>query len=138
MGVEFALVGIPLAKITPDRLAVLHGIIDGLTEEDWSDFRCEESDLSFDDFEEWVQALREAVNLLPDVEETRWREVNHGTYDRRLFEAMPFDVLFAGGLCCGGLDPSSTFTQFALIHACEQIVEQLMVWARADKEAAGW
>ena len=126
MGLEFRLICIPLAKIDNQRLTVLRDIAGRLTIDD-----CLDDDRWADDFDEWVKAVKAAVELLPVVEDEHWSEVNHLT----VFEEQPYDVLFTGGMVWGG-QRSEVFSHFEAILSAKSVLDTLVEWAKADKVAA--
>lgn len=123
MGVEFALTCIPLAKITGERTVELLEIASRITEDDFDN-----PDDMYDDFEDYRESVRKAVNELPDIESSHWRDVNH----LQIMPGLPYDVLFAGGRTRGE-SPSDAYSCFEAINCCQPILEKLIEWAKVDK-----
>jgi hypothetical protein len=64
--------------------------------------------------------------MLPTVEETHWRYVNH----HQVFEKQPYDVLFTGGMMD---EEDDLFQQFTCIRQCKPILDKLTEWAIEDR-----
>jgi hypothetical protein len=131
MGMGFYLTCIPLAEIADERLGVLREIVARLAKEDcsWESWEEEDSGDRWETFEEWVQAVKKVVELLPVVEDKHWREVNH----LPVFAGQPYDVLFTGGLSWG--DALDLYDDFQTIRSATPVVAKLVEWAKVDKQA---
>jgi hypothetical protein len=122
MSMAFYLTCIPQAEITDERLGVLREIVGKLTKDDCSD------DV-WETFEEWVQAVTKAVELLAVLHEKHGREIN----DLPVFAEQPYGVLFTGGFAASGSD-LDLFNEFEAIRSATPVVAKLVQWAKADKQ----
>ena len=129
MGVEFGLSAIPSCEVDAARLAVLHGIVDGVTEavyeEDGPD------DGRHGNAAEWREDLHKAVAILPEMHEREWRYLNH----LEVFPNQPYGVVFTGGLSWG--DDHDLYEHFESLRSYRPLLEQLAAWAREEWAARG-
>lgn len=124
---EFGLTCIPLAEMTEERLSILRMIVDQMTDGDCGNGY---DDLGFHTVREWKDAVKEALETLPTVEDTHRPEVNHLT----VFEDQPYPVLFAVSWMTDTDDPEPYYN-FELLRSAKPVIAKLAEWAKADHKA---
>ena len=119
MAIELALAYIPCAKMTEERIKILHESLDGITDDEL------QFDTEFDTREEIVELLHYQIEVLRDAEDY-WRHVNH-----IILPNLPYVLLAAGGYTFDE-SPSELYETFLRIESCQPLLTKLVDWAVED------
>lgn len=122
MGADLCLACIPAAKITSEREARLHDIIDELKDNEIDHERFEWIGLGSSS--EIRESLHKHVEQISDVESCR---------DTVTFQIddMPYPMTFSGGMSWGD-SPTETYDLLCVISECVRLWDQLKEWAKQD------
>lgn len=126
MGMEFWITSLPAAKMTAERQAELHKIVDNLDDVDipW----CLEERIE-DEEEGWCprEVLHEHVESLPNPYCRR-------DTTTRFLPKIPYPLIFTGGIAYGE-EPNEIFDPMWTVEQCVPVYDKLEEWAIKDQHS---